>query len=61
MIHAGDKVTIRPEWCDSAAESIVIFEAVDDESCGRVVIRPVESSLVIRPTQTVETRMLQDA
>lgn len=60
MIRKGDRVTIRPQWRDPGDETRV-FIAMEDESGGRVEIIDASSSMTIKPTQIVETRMLETA
>ena len=58
MIHAGDRVYIRPEWQDAGDDEFV-WTAIEDEDGGRVLISPEIPDMAIQPVQVVQTSMLR--
>ena len=60
MFELGNKVIIKKEWLGSNEESGRIYEVVDvNEVTERCIIRPVESNLVLIPTELVGFEMIE--
>lgn len=60
MFELGNKVIIKKEWLGSNEESGRIYEVVDvNEVTERCIIRPVESNLVLVPTELVGFEMIE--
>lgn len=60
MFELGNKVIIKKEWLGSNEESGRIYEVVDvNEVTKRCIIRPVESNLVLVPTELVGFEMIE--
>ena len=57
MIHAGDKVTLLPEYMDVGDEHYE-WVACDDEKHGRVIISPTNHPMSIKPRYVVQTNWL---
>lgn len=58
MIKKGQRVWIKPEWCDSPEENEYEYVATSDEHGGRIDIVATKSKLKIPPVNTVKLNML---